>query len=116
MLRASSEMAVAMRVTSVDENPIWAARARPFCRAATMSTSDWIGTRMSSGTSADSGLLSAVRGSPIEMGQTLFQVERGCHTLQGQAQLNHGKCDFRLDADDDCFGAAQADHVRDVQK
>src|SRR6266702_3222803 len=47
MLRASSEMAVAMSVASLDENPRSEASARPSWRAVTMSLSLWIGTRTS---------------------------------------------------------------------
>src|SRR6266566_5287178 len=47
MLRASSEMAVATSVASLDENPRSEASARPSWRAVTMSLSLWIGTRTS---------------------------------------------------------------------
>src|SRR3989442_529796 len=48
MLRASSEIAVAMRVRWLFEKPICWASARPRWRAVTMSTSESIGTRVSS--------------------------------------------------------------------
>src|SRR5215472_6863273 len=47
ILRASSEMAVAIRVRSVEENPSLEASVRPVCRALTISRSDAIGMRVS---------------------------------------------------------------------
>src|SRR5215472_14625906 len=47
MLRASSDMAVAIRVRSVEEKPSLEAWVRPVCRARTMSRSDAIGMHVS---------------------------------------------------------------------
>src|SRR5207249_5346216 len=49
MLRASSEIAVAITVRSLPANPSAAARARPRCRAVTMSAEELIGTTLWAG-------------------------------------------------------------------
>src|SRR5437879_5993101 len=121
MLRASSEIAVATRVRLLFEKPICWARARPRWRAVTMSWSESIGTRVSSFTEACPrastrcpDITGDLLGSPIQEREALFEVERGRHPLQRQAELHHGEGDLGLDADDDGLGAAQADHVGDV--
>src|SRR5215472_11230473 len=53
ILRASSEMAVAIKVRSVEENPSLEASVRPVCRARTISTSDAIGMRVSAASHLD---------------------------------------------------------------
>src|SRR5206468_3004286 len=53
MLRASSEIAVAISVRSVGRNPSAAASSRPFWRAKTMSTSERTGIEFWAGKSAD---------------------------------------------------------------
>src|SRR5215469_3689558 len=53
ILRASSEMAVAIKVRSVEENPSLAASVRPVCRALTISRSDAIGMRVSAASHLD---------------------------------------------------------------
>src|SRR5713101_5623956 len=50
MLRASSEIAVAIKVAAPAEKPTARATERPFCRASTMSLSELIGTRISCST------------------------------------------------------------------
>jgi hypothetical protein len=47
MLRANSEIAVAMSVASPEENPSSVAISRPFWRAETISWSEFIATRIS---------------------------------------------------------------------
>src|SRR5262245_63597602 len=130
MLRASSEMAVAIIVRLLSEKPRRWARARPRWRAATMSRSERIGTRDSSFTGTclstathsseekDSRRRSLAKSCrltvaaalgflPIQVGQTLLQVERRRDPFEGQAQLHHREGNFGLNADDDRLGAAQ---------
>ena len=52
MLRAISEMAVAMMVSWVGEKPAWAASSRPCLRAVTTSASEPMGMRTSPATDA----------------------------------------------------------------
>src|SRR5256712_4766752 len=121
MLRASSEMAVAIRVRLLFEKPICWARARPCWRAVTMSWSELIGTRVSSfnGTCPRASARSAhipadLLDPPVQEGEALLQVEGRGHSLERQAELHHGEGDLGLDADDDCLGPAETDHVGDV--
>src|SRR3989442_8242238 len=112
MLRASSEMAVAMSVASPVENPSSVARAGPRCRAATISWSELMATRISPALTVSLSvyvleLLNQVR-------QTFLQVQRRRNVFQGQPQLHHGKGHFRLYPHDHRFRAAQPDHVRDL--
>src|SRR6266850_6205079 len=113
MFRASSEMAVAIRVASTAEKPSSAASVRPSRRARTMSASRSIGIcfspfkRRSSGAAALLGFLSKV-------GKSLLQIEPGDDALQGESQLNHRERDLGLNSHDHGLGAAQADHVGDL--
>ena len=85
MLRASSEIAVATMVASLEENPSRMASARPCWRAATMSMSDATGTRTSSAEAAPSPPPLGP-GARLEECEALLEVEAGRHTLQVQAQ------------------------------
>src|SRR2546422_4793644 len=137
MLRASSEIAVAMRVRWLFEKPICWASARPRWRAVTMSTSESIGTRVSSfkeptltrgagpprlrihaspRSSAGSAQIRSdlLLRPPIQERQALFQVERRGHSLERQAELDHREGDLALDPDDDGLRSAQPDQVGDV--
>src|ERR671914_2248711 len=108
MLRATSEMAVAMSVRSVLENPAAAASRRPSWRAVTMSSSVMIGTRISFVTVA--GLLDEL----VQEGQSLLEIERGVHALEVEPELDHRESDLGLDADHDRLRAAQVGRVGDA--
>src|SRR5258708_28342709 len=101
MLRAISEIAVAIRVRSLPENPICDARFRPFCRAATMSPSWVMGTRVSSCDTAN--ILAHPGGQQV---QTLFEIKSRGDTIERQLKLHHRKGDFGLNSDDHHFRAA----------
>src|SRR5262245_11090385 len=93
MFRLSSEMAVAMHVRSLPLKPTFSARARPCCRAVTMSPSTRIGTRMSPGTAGPRSVAMgpALLAHSAQPGQPLLQVQRGGHALEAQAHLDHRK-------------------------
>src|ERR1700740_1167115 len=95
MLRAISEIASAIIVWSVLENPVAAASSRPFWRAATMSPSCSIGTVTSGCTWAPRSREGA------DVGEPFLEVERRRHALQREAELHHREGDLGLDADDD---------------
>src|SRR5262245_366727 len=115
MLRATSEIAVAMTVRSLGEKPNLDASERPSCRAVTMSAADPMETSLS----AESlGMPGGARsdgcaGGCVEVGEPLLEVERGCHVLEGEPELDHGEGYLGLDAHDDRLRAPQLDHVRD---
>src|SRR5258708_7254105 len=93
MLRASSEIASAISVWSVLENPHAAASSRPFCRAVTMSLSRSIGMFDSAGT--------ANLRRAFQMREPLFQVQRRFDPVERKTELHHRERNVRLDADDD---------------
>src|SRR6185295_12251202 len=92
MLRATSEIAVAMIVRLLLENPACAARARPCCRAETISVDDCIRTRISRSMRVLEPL--------VQERQTFFEVERSGHVLQSEPELHHRQRHLRLNADD----------------
>src|SRR5260370_17267771 len=114
MLRASSEIAVAARVESIWEKPNERASVRPFCRAATMSLSVWMGTRIVWFTVGQS--LCTAFEFLVQVMQPFFQVQGGHHPLEGYAQLDHGEADSRLDPNDDCLGPTHPDHLSSSPK
>src|SRR5712691_5637608 len=122
MLRANSEIAVAISVASVAENPTRDANARPCWRAVTMSLSALIGTTVSSAKArapspigANGSLRSgSLSGLPVQVREALLQVERRSHPFERQTQLDHRKGNLRLNPDDHGLGPAQAGHVREV--
>src|SRR5438034_7551371 len=87
MFRASSEIAVATTARSVEGNPHCAASSRPFWRAATMSESESIDTRTSSAMSAN--FMPRALPLAIKVCEALFEVQRGRHALEREAQLDH---------------------------
>src|ERR1700758_4452308 len=108
MLRASSDIAAAIKVESTAEKPSSSASARPRCLAATISWSELIATRISPD---DTVALSVCAFELlIQVRQPFFQIQRGRYTFQCQSQLHHGKCHFRLDPHDHRFCPAQPDH------
>src|SRR5512144_3189977 len=112
MLRATSEMAVAVIVTSVSE----AARLRaiwcPASRAVTMSSGWSTMTTMSVATIA-SRRLSSGRELPVEQREPLLQVESGVHALEAQPELDHRESNLRLQTHDHGVRAPQPRHVGD---
>src|SRR4051794_41851225 len=95
MLRATSEIAVAISVSSVAENGSWAASVRPWARAVTTSASELTGTRTSAGTVA--GLL----GPPPDQGEPPLRARPGGHALGVEAERDLG---------DGHLGRVPADH------
>src|SRR5215218_4516780 len=94
MLRAISEIAVAIRVGSGRGKPSRSAMARPSARAVTRSASPSMRTRTSS------AILGAPLVQAIEHRQRLVEVERYAQRLEVQSELNHRERDVRRDADD----------------
>src|SRR6266540_2389637 len=111
MLRATSEMAVAMSVWSVPEKPQLAASSRPFWRASTMSCSCSMATRTSASSSAPRA---APRWEQAEHLHAFLEIERGGGAVEGEAELDHGDGDVGLDAHDHRTRAAQAGGVGDA--
>src|SRR5712664_1417467 len=136
MLRASSEIAVAISVAWVAEYPSSTARSRPRWRAATISRSEVMGTvicALSKRTPSVMGPLlftvtrwltpSAFKplashpsalGSAVQVREALLQIERGGHALQADTELGHGKGDFWLNPHDHCLRPAQPRHVCEI--
>src|SRR5436189_4940471 len=110
MLRATSEMAAATRVTSVPSNPSLIASLRPSWRAVTISIFELIATRCSF------PMFNVPLGVLIQIGQAFLQIEGRPHAFQRQAQLHHGKGNIRLNADDHGFGSTQFEHMGDGPK
>src|SRR4051812_32389500 len=111
MLRATSEMAVAISVWSVLEKPPAAAISRPFCRAVTTSRSVAIGTRASDGVSAGNGRTLPL--GPAQDLETFLEIQGSRDAVQRQAELDHGEGDLRLNSDHHRLGPAQLGDVRD---
>src|SRR3954462_9184552 len=101
MLRAISEIAVAISVGSGRGKPSRSAIARPSARAVTRSPSPSMRTRTSS------AILGALPVLAMEHRQGLVEVERHAQRLEVQPELHHRDRDVRGDADDDRLGAAQ---------
>src|ERR671930_1407571 len=101
MLRAISEIAVAIRVASVREKPSSVASARPCARAGTMSESETIGTRISS------PILGIPPRPSVEHRERLVEIERRVKRLEVQVELHHRDRDVGLDPDDHGLCAAQ---------
>src|SRR5215510_14429329 len=111
MFLASSEMAVAISVASPEEKPSSKARDRPFWRAKTMSWSELMVTRISIRDTESSLSLHGCFELLVQISQTFLQIEGCGDTFQGQTELDHCKCDFGLNSNNDGFRSAQADHV-----
>src|SRR5262245_29216815 len=95
MLRATSEMEVAISVKSDPLKPSAVASARPRWRAITMSAAELTATRVSL------CMFQGPLGQPLKIRQAFLQVERRSDAFQSQPQLHHGKGNIGLDADDD---------------
>src|SRR6266851_8607881 len=110
MLRAISDIAVAINVRSVTEKLSRPASSRPRCRAMTMSWSFAMGTTISSTTEV--GPL----GQLVEERQSLLEIEGGVDLLKGEAKLHHRERHFRLYAHDHRGSSTQPSHVRDASQ
>src|SRR5579863_1648536 len=104
MFRASSEMDVAMSVASPVEKPSSIARARPFCRAVTISWSELMATRISPALTVR--LSVCVLKFLGQIRQAFLEVQRCRNAFQSQPQLNHSKSHFGLNSYDNRFRAA----------
>src|ERR1700691_2561054 len=104
MLRASSEMAVAISVWLVASKPRSVASSRPNLRASRKSASSLICTRDSLST-----IRSPVRHRP-QVGEALVEIQRGTDVQYAQPKLRHGHRDARLNPHDDCLNAAKTKH------
>src|SRR3954453_17217053 len=107
MLRATSEIAVASSVWSVELSSSSAASSRARWRAVTTSASDSIAIRPSASTVER--LLELV----AQQRQPFLEVQGGLDVLELHPELDHGEGNLGLDADDHRLGAAQARHVGD---
>src|SRR4051794_37260855 len=108
MLRATSEIAVASSVWSVELRSRSAASSRARWRAVTTSASDSIAIRFS--TSTGERLLEL----GLQERQSLLEVQCGLDVLELHAQLHHREGDLGLDAHDHRLRAAQPRHVSDA--
>src|SRR3954470_21530055 len=107
MLRATSEIAVASSVWSVEESSSSLASSRARWRAVTTSASDSIGIRLSASTGER---LLELR---LEQRQPLLEVQGRLDVLELHPELDHREGHLGLDADDHRLGPAQARHVGD---
>src|SRR5258706_1479535 len=106
MLRAASEMAVAIKACSLLEKPISTASARPCWRAVTISASALIRTTVSTLRMPVLNLRLL-----IQIDQTFFEVKGSCFILQCHAKLNHGKGNLGLNPHNNSLCAAQFQHL-----
>src|SRR4051794_34868146 len=109
MLRATSEIAVASSVWSVEESSRSAASSRARCRAVTTSASDSMAIRLWASAATVARLLAG-----LQQREALLEVEGRLHVLEAHPELDHREGDLGLDADDDRAGAAQPGHHRDA--
>src|SRR4029453_965282 len=112
MLRAISEIAVAIIVTSVSEKPSCRASSCPACRAATMSSELLTSTTKSVGTVATDRRLARFQ-LPIQQRKTFFEVQRRVHVVEHQSELDHGEGHLGLQPHDHGVRTAQPSHVGD---
>src|SRR5215217_4320457 len=101
MLRLISEIAVAMRVASVRENPRRVASARASARAATRSASALISTTTSSS-------ICRLCPEPVEDGEGLVEIEGRSERCKVEVEMGHRDRNIGLDPDNDRLGAAKA--------
>src|SRR5258708_93504 len=109
MLRAISEIAVAISVSSLLEKRSGWARRRARCRASMTSVSERTAT-----TTSSCGIERSLQVLCLQLLQTFLEVEGRGRSLERQAQLYHGERDVGLDADDDRVGAEQPHHLGDA--
>src|SRR5574337_1976102 len=111
MLRATSEIAVAIMVPSVNEKPSSRASWCPAWRAATMSEGPATSTAMSLRTVTPDRLTPCKL--MVQQRKPFLQIQGGVHIVELEAQLDHGKGHLGLYTDDHGFRTAQPRHVRD---
>src|SRR5947209_3872071 len=92
MLRASSEMAVAISVASLTVKPVCSATARPCCRAVTTSLSDAIRIWVSAAKGNTAPSVHAAR-FLLQVRQAFLQIERG--TQLEEIGIRQGRLDGR---------------------
>src|SRR6267378_2401957 len=109
ILRATSEIAVAITVGRLPFSPISLAICLPASRAATTSASELMVTFTSS---ASLTRLNSSR-LEIQLCKTLFEIKCGRYPFQCEAKLYHRESNFGLDADDHGCRPPQSDHVRE---
>src|SRR4051812_25665383 len=109
MLRATSEIAVASSVWSVELSSSSAASSRARWRAVTTSESDSMAITIAPSAGTVAGLPPG-----LQQREALFEVQGGLHVLEAHPQLHHGEGDLGLDPDDYRRGAAQPGHHRDA--
>src|SRR2546425_1555883 len=107
ILRATSDIAVAITVGRLPFSPISLAISRPASRAFTTSASELMSTLTSS---ASLTRLNSSR-LEIQLCKTLFEIQCGRNPFQCEAKLYHRECNFGLDADDHGLRPPQSDHV-----
>src|SRR5579859_139509 len=110
ILRATSDIAVAITVRSEPLKPSSDASVRPFWRAVTISTAELTGTRNSF------SMFQVSSGYAVEICQPFLQIKGCAYAFQRQPQLHHRKRNFRLDAHNHRFRAPQFQHMRDGTK
>src|SRR3954465_13359535 len=108
MLRATSEMAVASSVWSVELRSSSCASARARGGAVTTSGSDSIAIRLSAST------VERLLELCLEQRQPLLEVQGGLDVLELHAELDHREGDLGLDPHDHRLCSAQAGHVGDA--
>src|SRR4051795_4406043 len=108
MLRATSEMAVASSVWSVELSSSSAASSRARWRAVTTSASDSIAIRLSAST------VERLLELRAQQRQPLLEVESRLDVLELHPQLHHREGDLGLDAHDHGLRATQPRHVGDA--
>src|SRR5688572_10289023 len=94
MLRATSEMAVAINVASVRENPSRSASARACARAGTMSAS------LPMSTVTSSLMLASSPVPVVQQSDRSVQIASGAKGGEVKIELHHGDGDIGLNADD----------------
>src|SRR3954470_3164520 len=100
MLRATSEIAAAISVTSAPLKPISSARARPRWRAVTISVAELISVCVSV------SIYRRALGLHVQVEKALLEIQRCPHPFQRQAQLHHRERDVRLNSHDHGFRSA----------
>src|SRR5829696_3232588 len=107
MLRATSEIAVASSVWSVELSSSSPASSRARWRAVTTSASDSMAIRLSASTVER--LLQLV----LQERQSFLEVQCGLYVLELHPELDHRERHLGLDPDDHGLRPAQPRHVRD---
>src|ERR671916_124331 len=110
MFRPISEIAVAINVASVCENPRSSASARPLARAMTRSSS------VARGNPTSSAIADTYRGHAVEQRDRLVEVEGGGQRLQVEVEVDHRNGNVGTNADDDRRSAPELRRYGDRPK